>query len=56
MTSESREDLVNDIMLTVGFAFCVLGFLMGFWYWSFIGVLFVLSGLKVFAPEKDIKA
>jgi len=46
----------DDLLLVIGFALCVLGFFQGYWYWTFIGVLFFLSGCRAFRPEKDIKA
>lgn len=46
----------DDFLLIVGLSLCVLGFVMHYWYWSFVGVLLFLSGLGAFKPEPDIKA
>ena len=53
---ESESDLGNDVLLVAGLGLCALGFVMHYWYWTFIGVLFFLSGCRAFRPEKDIKA
>lgn len=48
----SSRTVGDDVMLVSGLGMCTLGFIQGYWYWTFIGVLFFLSGLQMFKDNK----
>lgn len=48
---DSSRTVSDDVMLLLGFGMCVMGYWQGYWYWTFIGCLFFLSGLRVFKAQ-----